>query len=54
MIRSSLQDKKLLKIMRSELDIKINSFGLKIKRLENEVRSLSGKVIQLQNLNKGE
>ena len=53
-IRSSLQDKKLLKMMRDELDIKINSFGLKIRRLENEVRSLSGKVIQLQNLNKGE
>ena len=53
-IRSSLQDKKLLKMMRDELDIKINSFGLKIRRLENDVRSLSGKVIQLQNLNKGE
>ena len=54
MIRSNLQDRKLLKMMRDELDIKINSFGLKIRRLENEVRSLSCKVIQLQNLNKGE
>ena len=54
MIRSNLQDRKLLKMMRDELDVKINSFGLKIRRLENEVRSLSGKVIQLQNLNKGE
>ena len=52
MIRSSLQDRKLLKMMRSELDIKINSFGLKIKRLENEVRSLRGKVKKLEN--KGE
>ena len=51
-IRSSLQDKKLLKMMRSELDIKINSFGLKIKRLENEVRSLRTKVKKLEN--KGE
>ena len=52
MIRSSLQDKKLLKMMRDELDIKINSFGLKIRKLENEVRSLRGKVKKLEN--KGE
>ena len=52
MIRNSFQDKKLLKMMRDELDIKINSFGLKIRRLENEVRSLRGKVKRLEN--KGE
>ena len=52
MIRSRLQDKKLIKMMRSELDIKINSFGLKIRKLENEVRSLRGKVKRLEN--KGE
>ena len=39
-------------MIRDELDIKINSFGLKIKRLENEVRSLRGKVKRLEN--KGE
>ena len=54
MIRSSLQDKKLLKMMRSELDIKINSFGLKIRRLETEVMGLRRKIIKLENLNKGE
>lgn len=53
-IRSSVQDKKLLQIIRNELDVKINSFGLKIRKLENEVRSLRGKVIRLENLNKGE
>ena len=52
MIRSSLKDKKILKMMRIELDIKINSFGLKIRKLENEVRSLRGKVKRLEN--KGE
>ena len=52
MIRSNLQDRKLLKMMRDELDIKINSFGLKIRKLENEVRSLRGKVKRLEN--KGE
>ena len=41
-------------MMRDELDIKINSFGLKIRKLENEVRSLRGKVIRLESLNKGE
>ena len=54
MIRSSLQDRKLLKMMRSELDIKINSFGLKIRRLENENIMLKSKVIELENLIKGE
>ena len=38
--------------MRSELDIKINSFGLKIRKLENEVSSRRGKVKRLEN--KGE
>jgi len=54
MIRSRLQEKKALAIVKAELDVRLNSFGLKIRRLENEVRSLSSKVIQLQNLNKGE
>ena len=52
MIRSSLQDKKLLQFIRNELDVKINSFGLKKRRLENEVRSLRTKVKKLEN--KGE
>ncbi len=54
MIRNSLQDKKLLQIIENKMDIKINSFGLKIRKLENEVRSLRGKVIRLETLNKGE
>ena len=54
MIRSSVQDRKLLQMIRNELDVKINSFGLKIRKLENEVRSLRGKVIRLESLNKGE
>ena len=52
MIRSNMQNRKLLKMMSNEIDIKINSFGLKIKRLENEVRSLRTKVKKLEN--KGE
>ena len=51
-IRSKLQDRKLLQLIQKEVDIKINSFGLKIRKLENEVRSLRGKVIRLEN--KGE
>ena len=54
MIRSSIQDRKLLQLIKNEVDVKINSFGLKIRKLENEVRSLRGKVIKLETLNKGE
>lgn len=53
-IRGSVQERKLLQMIRSELDVKINSFGLKIRRLENEVRNLNGRLIRLENLNKGE
>ncbi len=41
-------------MMRDELDVKLNSFGLKIRRLENDVSGLRRKIIQLENLNKGE
>ena len=51
-IRSNLQDRKLMAMVKSEIDIKLNSFGLKIRRLENEVRSLRTKVKNLEN--KGE
>ena len=52
MIRSRLQDKKALAIVKGELDVRLNAFGLKIRRLETEVRSLRGKVKRLEN--KGE
>ena len=51
MIRGRLKDKKAIAIVKGELDVRLNAFGLKIKRLENEVRSLNRKV---KNLNKGE
>ena len=41
-------------MMRDELDVKINSFGLKIRRLENDISGLRRKIIKLENLNKGE
>ena len=52
MIRSRLQDKKALAIVNGELDVRLNAFGLKIRRLETEVRRLRGKVKRLEN--KGE
>ena len=52
MIRSRLQDKKAIAIVKGELDVRLNAFGLKIRRLETEVRSLRGKVKRLEN--KGE
>ena len=54
MIRNSLQDRKLMAMVKNEIDVKLNVFGLKIRRLENDNRSLRRKVIQLENLIKGE
>ena len=47
-IRSNLQDRKLMAMVKSEIDIKLNSFGLKIRRLENDVSGLRRKIIQLE------
>ena len=48
MIRGRLQEKKALAIVKGELDVRLNAFGLKIRRLENEVRSLNRKVKNLE------
>ena len=47
MIRSNLQDRKLT-AMFNEMDVKLNSFGLKIRRLENDVSGLRRKIIKLE------
>jgi hypothetical protein len=52
MIRSRLQEKKALAIVKGELDVRLNSFGLKIRKLETEVRNLRCKLKRLEN--KGE
>ena len=52
MIRQSLAEKKMMNVIKQTLDVKLNVFGLKIRKLENEVRSLRGKVKKLEN--KGE
>ena len=54
MIRQSIAEKKMMTIVRQAIDVKLNVFGLKIRKLENEIRSLRGKVIRLESLNKGE
>ncbi len=48
MIRSNLQDRKLMAMVKSEIDIKLNSFGLKIRRLENDISGLRRKIIKLE------
>ena len=48
MIRSRLQDKKALAIVKAELDVRLNAFGLKIRRLETELRNLRAKVKRLE------
>ena len=50
----SIKDRKMLNQIRQEVDVKINSFGLKIKRLENENIMIRSKIIELENLIKGE
>ena len=44
----SVKDRKMMNQIKQEVDVKINSFGLKIRRLETEVRSLRGKVKRLE------
>ena len=46
----SIKDRKMLNQIRQEVDVKINSFGLKIRRLENENIMLRSKIIELENL----
>ena len=48
MIRSSSQDKKLLATVKGQVDVMLNSFGLKIRMLENKVRLLDSKIKKLQ------
>ena len=48
MIRSKIQDRKLIALIKGEVDVKLNSFGLKIKMLENKVRLLDSKIKRLE------
>ena len=50
----SMKERKMLTSLKQQVDVKIAGFGLKIRRLENENRSLRGKVIRLEKLIKGE
>ena len=50
----SIKDRKMMNQMKQEVDVKINSFGLKIRRLENDNIMLKSKIIELENLIKGE
>ena len=50
----SIKDRKMLNQIKQEVDVKINSFGLKIRKLENENLILKSKIIELENLIKGE
>ena len=45
----SLRDKKAINNIKQTIDVKLNSFGLKIRRLENENIILRNKVGGLEN-----
>ena len=46
----SIKERKMLNQIKQEVDVKINSFGLKIRRLEKDNIMLKSKVIELENL----
>ena len=50
----SLKDRKELNRLRQEVDVKINSFGLRLRRLENEILMLKTQNNEIKNLIKGE
>ena len=53
-MRQSIAERKMMATIKSAIDVQLNAFGLKIRRLENENRSLRGKGIRLEKLIKGE
>ena len=54
MIRQSLAERKIMASIKNIVDVKLNAFGLKIKRLEYEVRAIRAENIQLKKLIKGD
>jgi len=50
----SIKDRKELNRLRQEVDVKINSFGLRLRRLENEILMLKTQNNEIKNLIKGE
>ena len=46
----SVRDRKELNRIRQEVDVKLNSFGLKIRRLENEILMLKTQNNEIKNL----
>ena len=50
----SIKERKMMATIKSLVDVKLNSFGLKIKRLEYEIRAIRAENIQLKKLIKGE
>ena len=47
-MRQSLTERKMMNAIKGMIDVKLNSFGLKIRKLEIDNRSLRGKIIQLE------
>ena len=51
----SIKDKKIISQIKKEIDSKLNSFSLKIRRLENDNLTLKSRFNVLENLiNEGE
>ena len=54
MIRQSLAERKMMATIKGLVDVKLNAFGLKIRRLEYEMRAIRAENIQLKKLIKGD
>ena len=50
----SIKERKMIVSLKQQVDVKIAGFGLKIRRLENDNRSLRVKVKRLEKLIKDE
>ena len=48
-MRQSIAERKMMATIKSAIDVQLNAFGLKIRRLENDRNSQRGKIIRLEN-----
>ena len=46
MIGKNLADRRTIMLVKQTMDVKLNEFGLKIRRLENDRNSQRGKIIR--------
>ena len=48
MIGKNLADRRTIMLVKQTMDVKLNEFGLKIRRLENDRNTQRGRIIRLE------